>query len=89
MCGCTVSKITTSETVILDGSRSYIKGGDGSGYIKAWNWKQIEGSYCPIDAPQNSITKTTVTAGGRYSWELTGIDNLNQVAKDTFSININ
>lgn len=87
--GCIFPKKTTSTTVILDGSKSYISGGDGSGYFKSWNWRQIQGTFVPIDSPKNLITKTVVTSSGNYSWELTGIDNLNQVGKDTFSVKIN
>ena len=86
--GCVFPKKITSTTVILDGSKSHISGGDGSGYFKSWNWRQIQGNPFAIESPKSLITKTVITANGVYSWELTGTDNLNQVGKDTFSIGI-
>jgi hypothetical protein len=71
-------------TVIrLDGSKSRIINGDGKGFIKTWNWRQIKGSSYPIDNSSLMVTQTKV-GSGNFAWELTGIDNLGNVGKDTF-----
>lgn len=84
MCGCAVvynRQIMT--TVILDGSSSKIVGGDGSGYIKSWEWKQVKGQGFAIGNPSSMVTETTISRNCDCAWELTGVDNLGQIKKDT------
>lgn len=83
--GCTTQKrmAVTLTTIRLDGSKSRVVNGDGKGYIKTWNWRQISGPSCPINNHRAMIAQTRVGKGS-YAWELTGIDNLGNVGKDTF-----
>lgn len=87
--GCTSTRNARKEytTVILDGTASKIIGGGGQGYFKNWEWEQILGQSHLIDNPSLMQTQTKVTSGS-YAWELTGIDNLGNVGKDTFFIKI-
>lgn len=83
--GCTAPKRTmiTLTTIRLDGSRSRVIDGNGKGFIKTWNWRQISGPSYPIDNSKAMITHTKVGPGS-YAWELTGIDDQGNIGKDTF-----
>lgn len=85
MFSCTASKTINTATVILDGSASKIKGGNGHGYFTTWRWRQIKGPVTAIENPNAKITKTIITSGS-YEWELIGVDNMNNVGKDTLKI---
>ena len=85
--GC-VAQRKAANTVILDGTASRIINGDGTGYFKTWQWRQIQGNTYPIDNPSSVTTQTQITKSGNYAWELVGKDNLNNVGKDTFNIKI-
>lgn len=88
--GCITKRVaTTSNVVILDGSASRIINGDGNGYFTSWQWRQISGSPSLILNSSALITQTTISGSGVYKWELTGRDNIGNVAKDTFSVIIN
>ena len=80
--GCTMPREAV-RIVVLDGTGSKIIGGDGSGYIKSLQWKQLSGPTSIINN-SNSIVALTQITGGSYSWELVGVDNLNNIGKDTF-----
>lgn len=85
---CTTSKrVATLTTVRLDGSKSKVLNGDGKGSINNWDWRQIKGMVSPIDNYKSKVTQTRVVSGA-YAWELTGIDNLGNIGKDTFNITI-
>jgi hypothetical protein len=86
--GCTTSRrVATLTTVKLDGSKSKVLNGDGKGHINNWNWRQIKGATYPIDNYKSMVTQTKVVKG-TFAWELTGIDNLGNIGKDTFNITI-
>lgn len=84
---CVTSDKTASVTINLDGSRSRIVNGDGHGYIKDIQWRQVTGTPATISNPK-SIVAITQVKSGTYSWELRGIDNLGNMGKDTFKIQI-
>lgn len=80
--GCTMSRKAV-RIIVLDGTASKIIGGNGSGYIKSLQWKQLTGPTAII-TNANSIVALTQITSGTYSWELVGTDNLNNIGKDTF-----
>ena len=79
--GCASSRPLT--TIYLNGSRSRIINGNGTGYFKSWKWRQIKGPACRINNSSLMITQTKI-GHGSFAWELTVTDNLNDVGKDTF-----
>ena len=83
---CVASKKVPATTVVLDGSASKIKGGNGHGYFTKWSWRQIKGPVSTIKNPSAQVTQATIGPGD-YEWELTGTDNLNNTGKDTLKIN--
>ena len=88
--GCNVARRTSTPTyhvVSLDGSKSKIINGDGKGYFKHFQWRQIQGTRFPIGNPESMNTTTKVTAGS-YAWEITGVDNLGNTGRDTVFIKI-
>jgi hypothetical protein len=88
--GCNVARRTSTpayHTIILDGSKSKIINGDGKGYFKHFQWRQIQGTRFPIENPE-SINTTTKVISGSYAWEITGVDNLGNAGKDTVYIKI-
>jgi len=71
-----------TNSVTLSGS-----GIDANGTIVGYSWKQIAGpSESVIVAPGNAITISNGLIGGTYQFELTIMDNLGLIAKDTVEI---
>lgn len=85
--GCNVARRTSYHTISLNGSKSKIINGDGKGYFKHFQWRQIQGTRFPIENPE-SINTTTKVISGSYAWEITGVDNLGNAGKDTVYIKI-
>jgi len=69
---CTASRISTQKTVTLDASQSRIIGGDGTGRIVVWEWKDLGSNRVVGTVP---IT-TVVVGSGDYVWQVKAIDNL-------------
>lgn len=87
--GCTVAKrVDTQTKVILDGSKSFISGGNGKGYITSWYWTQIQGTRFPIVNPTAPTTETIVQGKGDFAWQLKVKDNLGQPDSATYSTTI-
>lgn len=81
--GCTVSNRHSTVTVVLDGSKSRVIGGDGTGFVRMWKWRQLKGQPSVILNSSAMITETSVDASCDCEWELTGMDNLGNVQADT------
>ncbi|KAA9039313.1 T9SS type A sorting domain-containing protein [Ginsengibacter hankyongi] len=71
-----------TNSVSLTGS-----GTDADGTIVGYSWKQISGPSASVIASTNSAkTSANGLVGGTYEFELTVIDNLGAVGKDTVAI---
>lgn len=81
-----MDRIINPTIVHLDGSRSKVLNGDGTGYIKSFKWRQIRGKRFVIDSANNIKATTIVKASGKSAYELIVYDNQGHSDKDTFSI---
>ena len=87
--GCVSRRVaTTQTTVLLDGTRSYITGGNGKGYFAKWEWKQIKGTNGFIGNAYLPATQTTVQGSGVFAWQLKVTDNLGNQDSAVYSITI-
>lgn len=71
----------------LDGSASYITGGDGKGNIVKWYWTQTSGQKSKIVSPKSEITQTSLQKG-YHEYVLQIWDNLNKTSRDTLRVKI-
>lgn len=69
--GCTTS-VSTQRIVILDASQSKVTGGDGTGRIVTWQWKDLNSDRIVA----NTSKATVIVDEGEYRWQLKAIDNL-------------
>jgi hypothetical protein len=81
--GCTTSRVSNQKEVTLDASQSRVIGGDGTGRIVVWEWKDLGNNRVVGTVP---IT-TVVVGSGDYVWQLKAIDNLGN--KDSLIIKTN
>jgi hypothetical protein len=80
---CTTSRVSTQKEVTLDASQSRVIGGDGTGRIVVWEWKDLGNNRVVGITP---IT-TVIVGSGDYVWQLKAIDNLGN--KDSLIIKTN
>jgi hypothetical protein len=80
---CTTSRVSNQKEVTLDASQSRVIGGDGTGRIVVWEWKDLGNNRVVGITP---IT-TVIVGSGDYVWQLKAIDNLGN--KDSLIIKTN
>lgn len=86
---CSPAKRVLQTNVVLDGSASYITGGNGKGYFTKWEWKQIRGGNSIIINPSAAATQTNVRGKGVFAWQLKVWDNLGQTDSAIYTITVN
>lgn len=85
--GCNVTKRSAS-TITLDGSKSYITGGDGKGTLSFY-WQQKAGQPINIGNPNAISILVPLTISGSV-WQLKVIDNFGAADSTIYTVkNIN
>lgn len=87
--GCNTSKRVMQTNVVLDGSASYITGGNGKDYFTKWEWKQVRGSNSLILNPNVAATQTNVIGTGVFAWQLKVTTHTGQEDSAIYSITVN
>jgi hypothetical protein len=88
--GCDVSKrvVTTPKTIILDGSKSYVSGGNGKGYIISFYWQQKAGQSVKVSNQTLQSISLMPLHPGDYAFQLKVIDNLGNKDSTIYSITV-
>jgi len=88
--GCDVSKrvVTTPKMIVLDGSRSYISGGDGKGSIISFYWQQKAGQSVKVSNQTSQSISLMPLHPGSYTFQLKVTDNLGNKDSTIYSITV-
>lgn len=84
--GCNVTKRSAPSTIVLDGSKSYITGGDGKGTL-SYYWEQKAGQPLSIDNPNAPSIVVPLTLSGSV-WQLKVKDNLGNTDSTIYTVTI-
>jgi len=86
--GCNVTKRSAPSTIVLDGSKSYITGGDGKGTLSFY-WQQKAGQPINIGNPNAISIVVPLTISGSV-WQLKVKDNFGNTDSTIYTVtNIN